>query len=322
MSLEKGKQAHRQLNVWNGLFEARIQIQKAMTVVDNETKKFTEEETGALRDEVVSIFTRLADLQREMLETVTDIGEDGNDSGDEEKDDTVSGEGIDENDDEDKDGSASKSMRVLRRWCGKRQQSSMGTSTHQRKRHKQLTHYEDEEENEEEEEEEESVATDDDDNSLLYCMETVAQSHHKYMKKYVSPTVDKWYTKTKLAGGGNKNFKALDQSLMTTINSITREKQSTSKAFDPTPFYYTMLKEFLEQKASVGGVDPVELSRHILEIDALRNKVKKNVDTRASKGRKLRYEVHKKLSSFMAPVDAVYTVSDEARDVLFSSLFQ
>jgi len=50
------------------------------------------------------------------------------------------------------------------------------------------------------------------------------------------------------------------------------------------------------------------------------NKVKKVVDTKASKGRKLRYEVHEKIKNFMVPVLNRGTWHEEQIDELFASL--
>lgn len=44
------------------------------------------------------------------------------------------------------------------------------------------------------------------------------------------------------------------------------------------------------------------------------------MDTKASKGRKLRYEVHEKLQNFMVPVTPRGAWHDEQIDELFSSL--
>lgn len=48
--------------------------------------------------------------------------------------------------------------------------------------------------------------------------------------------------------------------------------------------------------------------------------MKRKVDTRCTKGRKLRYTVHNKLVNFMAPIPSnMWT--DEAETQLFKSLF-
>jgi len=67
----------------------------------------------------------------------------------------------------------------------------------------------------------------------------------------------------------------------------------------------------------------VELGKHWLELSNLRNKVKRKVDTKASKGRKIRYTVHEKLVNFMAPDPTAYSsTTTVAKDQLFASLFQ
>jgi protein AATF/BFR2 len=50
-----------------------------------------------------------------------------------------------------------------------------------------------------------------------------------------------------------------------------------------------------------------------------KDKIKKIVDTKASKGRKMRYNVHEKLQNFMAPEDRG-TWSIKAREEFFASL--
>ena len=60
--------------------------------------------------------------------------------------------------------------------------------------------------------------------------------------------------------------------------------------------------------------------RQWLEIQKLRSKAKRKVDAKASKGRRLRYQVHPKLVSFMAPHPET-SWNDTAKNELFSSLF-
>ncbi|KAK3583266.1 hypothetical protein CHS0354_011153 [Potamilus streckersoni] len=89
--------------------------------------------------------------------------------------------------------------------------------------------------------------------------------------------------------------------------------------FDDDDFYHQLLRELIERKTSEIS-DPIALSRQWLEIQKLRKKVKKKVDTKASKGRKIRYDIHKKLINFMAQYENS-TWPDESRDDLFKSLF-
>merc|ERR1711973_682881 len=76
-----------------------------------------------------------------------------------------------------------------------------------------------------------------------------------------------------------------------------------------------MLKELIERKSNIDADDPVAAGRRWLELQKLRSKIKRKVDTRASKGRKVRYDVHTKLVSFMAPQN-VGRMGDQARNNL------
>ncbi|XP_035914072.1 protein Aatf [Anopheles stephensi] len=89
--------------------------------------------------------------------------------------------------------------------------------------------------------------------------------------------------------------------------------------FDDSDFYHQMLRELIEYKTSTTD-SPQEIANKLAELQKLRNKMKKTVDTKASKGRKIRYVVHNKLVNFMAPVPD-YDWTDEAKDELFGSLF-
>uniref|UniRef100_A0A182WJC7 Apoptosis antagonizing transcription factor/protein transport protein n=1 Tax=Anopheles minimus TaxID=112268 RepID=A0A182WJC7_9DIPT len=89
--------------------------------------------------------------------------------------------------------------------------------------------------------------------------------------------------------------------------------------FEDSDFYHQMLRELIEYKTSTTD-SPQEIANKLAELQKLRNKMKKIVDTKASKGRKIRYVVHNKLVSFMAPVPD-HDWTDEAKDELFGSLF-
>ena len=98
--------------------------------------------------------------------------------------------------------------------------------------------------------------------------------------------------------------------------------------YDDTIFYQSLLRDLVEQRMSsseamTGGLDtlhqlPSRLPIH--PITGMRNdKNRKEVDTRASKGRKMRFNVHEKLQNFMAPEDrGSWTI--RARDEFFASL--
>jgi len=90
--------------------------------------------------------------------------------------------------------------------------------------------------------------------------------------------------------------------------------------FDDSDFYHHLLRELIEKKTAA-TTDSAEVGRQWLQIQKLRSKLKKKVDTRASKGRKVRYDIHTKLVNFMAPVNQPNQMADSAKNELFSSLF-
>lgn len=91
--------------------------------------------------------------------------------------------------------------------------------------------------------------------------------------------------------------------------------------FDDDDFYHQLLRELIERKTSAADPnDQVAMGRQWLTIQRLRSKIKKRVDTKASKGRKVRFTIHSKLVNFMAPVDHG-AMNHEARNELFRCLF-
>ncbi|XP_075296069.1 protein AATF isoform X2 [Opisthocomus hoazin] len=98
-------------------------------------------------------------------------------------------------------------------------------------------------------------------------------------------------------------------------------KDIDEEIFDDDDFYHQLLRELIERKTtSWDPNDQVAMGRQWLAIQKLRSKIKKKVDRKASKGRRIRYHVHSKLVSFMAPIDHC-TMNDDARTELYRSLF-
>lgn len=98
--------------------------------------------------------------------------------------------------------------------------------------------------------------------------------------------------------------------------------------FDDADFYSLQLKELLEQRQqnAPSGTTTNGLSNGVAELDldneyrSAAHKTRKNVDTKASKGRKMRFTVHEKLLNFMVP-DNRGSWSDRQATELFTSLF-
>ncbi|KAH8298116.1 hypothetical protein KR018_007015 [Drosophila ironensis] len=95
--------------------------------------------------------------------------------------------------------------------------------------------------------------------------------------------------------------------------------QRVTHIYDDSDFYHQQLRELIEYKASTSS-NMSEITKQFVELQKLRQKMKKKVDTRASKGRKLRYVVHKKLANFMAPNEAS-DWTESSKSELYKSLF-
>ncbi|ODQ66555.1 TRAUB-domain-containing protein [Nadsonia fulvescens var. elongata DSM 6958] len=90
--------------------------------------------------------------------------------------------------------------------------------------------------------------------------------------------------------------------------------------FDDTDFYRTLLKDLIDRRmidsAANSAANPNALKWSV----SAKSKSKKQVDTKASKGRKLRYHVQEKVQNFAAPKTNVFSWGDEQIDELFSGL--
>lgn len=137
--------------------------------------------------------------------------------------------------------------------------------------------------------------------------------------------------------GGQQNISAiLDAQVASDIGERNAKRarrdtggqDSSAPVYDDTAFYQSLLRSLVEQRISsdpvTNGLDnlhiqlPSRLSVH--PVTGMRkDKVKRDIDTRASKGRKMKYNVHEKLQNFMAPEDrGAWT--DRAREEFFASL--
>ncbi|KAG0126683.1 apoptosis antagonizing transcription factor-domain-containing protein [Tuber indicum] len=155
--------------------------------------------------------------------------------------------------------------------------------------------------------------------------------------------LDKWSTKTssvstvtlarKLNNSAQRSLTAtINETLMTGLNrhvQKTRVPRSCAptkvesgedvEVYDDSDFYQMLLKALVDQRmidnANSGGPNGA-----VRWTTALRDaKVKKAVDTKASKGRKLKYQVQEKLQNFMAPI-ANNSWNEHQIDELFGSL--
>ncbi|WYZ35680.1 hypothetical protein EsH8_X_000327 [Colletotrichum jinshuiense] len=99
---------------------------------------------------------------------------------------------------------------------------------------------------------------------------------------------------------------------------VARKMNEDAEIYDDADFYQLLLKELVEQRTSdSGGASAQPTVRWAAMKEA---KTKKHVDRRASKGRKMRFNIHEKLQNFMAPEDRK-TWELDAVDRLFGTLF-
>ncbi|KUJ23160.1 TRAUB-domain-containing protein [Mollisia scopiformis] len=74
--------------------------------------------------------------------------------------------------------------------------------------------------------------------------------------------------------------------------------------YDDGNFYQMLLKELVDQRRVESLANPVNSAGKTMQWTAVKEaKTRKVVDTKASKGRKMRFTVHEKLQNFMAPED-------------------
>lgn len=123
----------------------------------------------------------------------------------------------------------------------------------------------------------------------------------------------------------------LDASVLSLASSLNLPHSSPSSPsssasfprYDDTPFYQSLLRDLVAHRSSL---DPTLNASHSipvlptkLHLSGNRGK-KKDVDTKASKGRKVRYTVHEKLLNWMPSGDERGTWGEDGRREFFASL--
>ncbi|KAJ4349479.1 rRNA-processing protein bfr2 [Didymosphaeria variabile] len=152
-------------------------------------------------------------------------------------------------------------------------------------------------------------------------------------KKQRRAVLEKWSAKTRTAkiataqrqlnvSAEQTLTEVLDSQLMNSDHlSATSKPVPDANIYDDADFYGLLLKELLEQRsADLSNSGTAEFVVQAPWQVAREAKTRKVVDTKASKGRRLRYTVHEKLQNFMAPEERGLW-GERQRDELFSSLF-
>ncbi|VDN02284.1 unnamed protein product [Thelazia callipaeda] len=180
--------------------------------------------------------------------------------------------------------------------------------------------------------------------SMPFLIKEYAKRHQRF-EPFRSSVLSKWDERTTLsAAASEKNkktdFSGFESAVLKQIEQIMSEKHrlirrtqmkrhdvdrmgSTEDSsydveiFDDDDFYQQLLKELIEKKTASLHL------RQWLEIQKLRQKrsKRKKVDTKASKGRKIRYVAIPKLVNFFPSMAESAKWSHEMRNQLFKSLF-
>ena len=145
-------------------------------------------------------------------------------------------------------------------------------------------------------------------------------------------TLNHWYNSTRPSTITSATRSALSTTPTDTISTtlqtylssqlpkLTAAAQPSPTTYDDTPFYQPLLTQLITSRTNAASFSSSLPSTALPVANSRGNKIKKNVDTKASKGRKIRYTVHEKLQDFMAPEDRT-TWTTRGREEFFGSLF-
>ncbi|KAG6148340.1 rRNA-processing protein bfr2 [Claviceps purpurea] len=157
-------------------------------------------------------------------------------------------------------------------------------------------------------------------------------------------TMEKWSKKVQsvnmaqLHRLGNQNTNLMsalqEQLLMPNNRLVKRSKVPRSCApaqlaqkvteddyvYDDADFYQVLLKELVDQRTVEGSGKQASAVPTVMVTATKEAKLRKQVDRKASKGRKMRFTVHEKLQNFMAPEDR-RSWEQGAIDRFFGTLF-
>ncbi|KAI1662373.1 TRAUB-domain-containing protein [Daldinia decipiens] len=101
---------------------------------------------------------------------------------------------------------------------------------------------------------------------------------------------------------------------------IAKKINEDAAIYDDADFYQLLLKELVDQRSGDTSGAPGGPAATIRFAAVKEAKAKRHVDTKASKGRKMRFNVHDKLQNFMAPEDR-RSWEQNAIDRFFGTLF-
>lgn len=137
-------------------------------------------------------------------------------------------------------------------------------------------------------------------------------------RKQLKPLGFEYYEKLKTQGTSNENSEGKDgeEEIPETQQSRSLNVQEVELIFDDEDFYRVLLNDLVDKK--IQSTDPTSGLQFAMR-GAASAKVKKNVDNKASKGRKLRYHVQEPIANFETPQPALKWDDDQI-DEFFASL--
>ncbi|KAK2465660.1 hypothetical protein APHAL10511_002204 [Amanita phalloides] len=281
----KGKAVSRQMAIWDALLEARIRMQKAVTVTNllpapSDMDAFIQqpecrEALNNMLDEALLLADELADLQEYLLTKNEDISLPPRKR-----------QRLDDGDYDDQLEVASREIsaveqaihpwliQTLNKWSAKIQAVSPSV--------------------------------------LLPSNRNAFSKRSQHLKSAVELAEEALKEYDKLLSR-TRTWRGKERRIGTMIEGQGTVDEEDLDRFDDTDFYQQLLRDVIDSKGNGGGVDDwMTIQKE--------KKAKKKVDTRASKGRKVRYHVHEKMQNFMVPVPVVGAWHEEQIDELFSSL--
>lgn len=353
LEIEKANAVKKQLQVWENLLELRIKLQKCLVDSNKmpqydvynsfiKNSKFKSDVTN-VNNKLNGFLCNLLDLQGKLLKQYSETKHilssenkknkkrKSKDDSKEENDDSMDEEISSDFDDEvDNDGKNNTSK-------------SEADSA-------------DDDDDDDDDEDCEMTSDEDEDGPpkkmmKLNTFEQVIAKNHDAYKEYRNSVIQKWNDKVRIATGAiskgsnqpathqiefalaNKDklvkktqlkrseYDIIGKSVVGQDDSDGRRLQEyDEEIYDDDDFYHQLLKELIEFK-STDIQDPLKLSQQWAQLQNMRSKMKRKIDTRATKGRRLRYGVIKKLVSFMTPITVNDSCTDNYKNELYKSLF-
>ena len=155
------------------------------------------------------------------------------------------------------------------------------------------------------------------------------EKNNMEIMKFCLGIADDWHERTK--GPNRKNLKVLDQTISAQMEyvmtdpdnrALKRCRGSTEEEYDDAPLYAALLKESVQKGASGDEYTAMKMASKFGKKTAL-----KEIDRRASKGRKIRYSAIEKLVNFMAPravpiSEGIPILDQELVNAFVGSVFQ